>query len=489
MVGFKEILSGTDRRSQAGLLAGLLLIVALTAGLGYWALAHDYQVLFSELNGQDASAMVSELDRMKVPYKLADGGATILVAKEAVYKTRLKLMGKNLPLHGTIGFEIFNNTDFGMTEFAQKVNYQRALQGELTRTILALEEIQAARVHLAFPESALFKKNQGRAKASVTVTMKSGMTLSRGQVQGIQRLVAASVPEVEIADVTVLDQKGLALTESAGDGPGETLGARLEAKKQSEDYFTRKVTNFLEKAFGPGQGIVSVDVLLNFDQVKITAEEVLPAKGPGSEHGTSGVIVRERQSVREPSDNQAPPAGSAPTKSAGAQSSVSQVEIDYQNGRRVEQIVTTPGSLRRISVGVVVPKAVDGQHLEKIRDVVAMAVGFNKARGDTISVYSLDQLAGASPLHTNAVNDAEPAAIASPAPSVSKPSSSEQTEVVLILLGLAFAVVAVVALRRRQPHVLAERPAVPLLENDRQVLLDNVRLWIDSGSRAQLVEK
>lgn len=481
-----------DRRTQGGLVAGIFLIVALTVGLGYWALAQDYQVLFSELNGQDASAMVAELDRMKTPYKLADGGATILVPKDAVYKTRLKLMGKNLPLHGTVGFEIFNNTDFGMTEFAQKVNYQRALQGELTRTILALEEIQAARVHLAFPESVLFKRGQSRAKASVTLTVKQGMSMSRGQVQGIQRLVAASVPEVEIGDVTVVDQKGFALSGMAGDGPGESLGWRLEAKKQTEDYFSRKVSEVLEKAFGPGQGIVSVDVLLNFDQVKVTAEEVLPAGGRNGEQ-RAGVVLRERQSTREAASSEETAGTSLPTKNPNAKGSVSQVEIDYQNGRRVEQIVTSPGSLRRISVGVVVQKALDPQRLERIRDVVSMAVGFSRERGDTITVYSLDQLSGAVSLRETAHAESAHAAGATHATvSIEAPRSDEPranaTGLVLAIVGM-FVLIAVVALRQRQAQKLATLRTARLGESDRQLLLSNVREWIHTGSRPQLSEK
>jgi flagellar M-ring protein FliF len=334
-------------------------------------------------------------------------------------------------------------------------------------------------VHLAFPETALFRKTQGRAKASVTVTMKSGMSLSRGQVQGIQRLVAASVPDVEVADVTVVDQKGIALTGTAGDGPGEVLSARLEAKKQTEDYFARKVAEVLEKAFGPGQGIASVDVLLNFDQVKVTAEEVLPAKGRNSEQGSAGVIVRERQSVREPGEGSAADAGT----------SLSQTEVDYQNGRRVEQIVTTPGSLRRISVGVVVPNAVDSQQLERIRDVVSMAVGLNKERGDTISVYSVDQLSSAPPLHSEVIAEQAPATASESAPTVVEQSKGRFTQAALAVLGLLFAMVAILLFRRQRVPAQAEPVPVPLVEGDRQVLLNNVRQWIESGARPQLLEK
>ena len=144
--------NGLGRGARAGLVAGTVSIALATAAMGWWALRADYQVLFAELSPQDAAAMTAELERLKVPYRLADEGASILVEKEQVYAVRMKLMGKDLPLHGAVGFELFNNSDFGMTEFAQKINYQRALQGELTRTILSLAQVKDARVLLVLPE-------------------------------------------------------------------------------------------------------------------------------------------------------------------------------------------------------------------------------------------------------------------------------------------------------------------------------------------------
>lgn len=138
--------------AKAGLISGVILILGSLLLGSLWLLNDDYQILFSELNAQDASAMVTELDRMKIPYRLAEGGTAILVERDAVYKTRLKLMGKGLDLRGGVGFEIFNNADLGMTEFAQKVNFQRALQGELARTIMSLDEVKSARVHLVLPD-------------------------------------------------------------------------------------------------------------------------------------------------------------------------------------------------------------------------------------------------------------------------------------------------------------------------------------------------
>ena len=142
---------------------GVLLIIAAFVTLGTWLLRTDYQVLFADLAPQDASTMVSELEKLKTPYRLSNGGNTILVPADIVHKTRLKLVGKDLPLRGAVGFELFNDSEVGMTEFAQKVNYQRALQGELTRTILAIEDVLSARVHLVLSEQGLFKKTGSQA--------------------------------------------------------------------------------------------------------------------------------------------------------------------------------------------------------------------------------------------------------------------------------------------------------------------------------------
>src|SRR5687767_3802749 len=157
MKDFKSMWAASSVGARTALVVGAIAIFAGTAAIGSWAMTKDYEALFTSLAEQDASTMVAELDRMKIPYRLEDGGRRILVPQELVHKTRLQLVGKNLPLHGAVGFEIFNNTDFGMTEFAQKVNYQRALQGELTRTIMSLNEVQGARVHLVLAESSIFR--------------------------------------------------------------------------------------------------------------------------------------------------------------------------------------------------------------------------------------------------------------------------------------------------------------------------------------------
>lgn len=371
------------------LLGGVLIIVLLFVASIFWVMREDYQVLFSDLSGQDAAAMTAELERLKVPYQLADDGSTILVEREAVYKTRLKLMGKGLNLNGSVGFEIFNNSEFGMTEFAQKVNYQRALQGELARTIMAFDEVKSARVHLVLPESGLFKRQNAKPKASVSIQLKDGSGLAQEQVSGIQRLVAASVPEISPAEVTVVDQHGIAVTKPIMAQQAEAvLHERLDIKKQLEDYMTRKIVSVVDRAVGPGKAIVSVDVALNYDQVKITKEDVVPL--PDTSGQEVGAIVRRKENIQgeESWDNSA-----IQEKSAQRwMPSSSQIETEYLNSKRVEQVLSAQGNIVRLNVGVLVPETEDKVKLAKLKEMIAMVAGIDIARGDGLVVYGVDTL-------------------------------------------------------------------------------------------------
>jgi flagellar M-ring protein FliF len=385
---------GLTSRARAGLIAGLVLIVIAMTAAGWWLLRAEYQVLFADLKPQDASVMTTELERLKIPFRVADGGTTIMVDKGVVHETRIKLMGKELSLNGAVGFELFNNTDFGMTEFAQKINYQRALQGELTRTIQALAEVRDVRVHLALPEQGLFKQLAGKAKAAVTLTMRQGQTLRPEQVKGIARLVAAAVPGMLSQDVTIVDNQGVVLSRPAGDAEAELTGARLELKRESDNYLSRKAGEVLDRAFGPGQALVSVDVTLNMDQIRVTTEEVIGA--PSSARvgqPLTGVVVRERESIVDrgpPGDSKVSSDGSSMTLARSLTTSgTTQREVEYQVGRRVEQVVSQPGSIRRIQAVAVVRHTLDSVQMEQVRKMVAAAVGASKERGDEVVVQTL----------------------------------------------------------------------------------------------------
>lgn len=381
----REMWRQASAEAKLGLATGVVVILAIVLYFSFTLLRPEYQTLFTNLDPQDAAAMTAELDKMKVPYRVENDGATILVDKSQVHNQRLKLLGKSGTLKSAVGFEIFNNTDFGMTEFAQKINYQRALQGELTRTIQSLDEVKSARVHLVLPESGLFKKSGQKPKASITLAMKENRSLSPDQVVGIQRLVAASVPEIEPSAVTIADQRGVTLTRAANGEGEEVLSGRLGIKSEVEAYFARKLVTLFDKAFGPGRVIVSVDVTVNHDSVKVTREDVIPLGTRGGE--AVGSMVRSRTTTVTGESGYVTAANTAEKSSAGGSATS---EIEYQNGRRIEQVVSMPGSIKRLSVGIVLPNVNDRARVDEIRQLVATTVGANTARGDEIAITSLD---------------------------------------------------------------------------------------------------
>lgn len=233
---------------QAGIaLVAALLIILLAGAVYFLFLRAPYTPLFKDLRTADAATIVAELDKTKKPYRLADGGTTILVPEDRVDATRLEIMSADLPLKGAVGFEIFNESDMGLTEFAQRINYQRALQGELARTIMTLDAIDTARLHLTLGERALFREQRTPAKASVTVIPRAGMRVSQATVSGIQRLVAAAVPDLEVANVVVVDGSGRVISADTAvvDEPAP-VGTPVE------QYYEAKVDQALEAAY-PGR--------------------------------------------------------------------------------------------------------------------------------------------------------------------------------------------------------------------------------------------
>ena len=455
-----------------------------------WAARSNDQVLFSDLESRDAAAIVEELKRMKVPYRISDDGAKILVDGKVVHEVRLSLMGRGVPISGGVGFEIFDNKDVGMTESMQKINYQRALQGELSRTIMANEQLKSARVHLVVDEGGLFSRDRSRPKAAVGVVLKPGAHLSNEQILGIQRLVAASVQGLDASQVTITDQRGIALSAEAdedGAAGGAAATGKLRLKKQADDYLTRKVTEVLDRAFGPGQAIVSVDATLNFDEIHRTEQNVVPVRGHGDE---IGAVVRKRESTyRQPTAPGAvkPTAVDAtsdhPADTSGSLTSTS--EVEYEFSKSAEQVLSTPGGIHRISVGVIVPQPLTDAQLARVRDIVAMAVGFNAERGDAITVQPLASLMtqpprGSRPNETSAVAQA-PAAAQSPV--AEQPGATpwklgeRETRWALIVAALLIVGMVVFLTQRRSQQRLLEGR---LSERERQQLLAEITSWIDA---------
>jgi flagellar M-ring protein FliF len=283
-------------RKQAALVALAVVTIALIIfAVWYLLIRTPYAQAFVGLKSNDAATIVGELDRMKTPYRLADDGTTILVPADQVDMVRVGILGGELPLKGAVGFELFNKTDMGLSEFAQKINYQRALQGELARTIMALDEIDTARVHLSLPDARIFERDRQAAKASITVSTKPRGVVDATVVKGIQQLVASAVPDLLPADVAVLDARGRLLSETA------SIDARILATPHTprEQYLSARVRDAIVAAglasplvvdvtaFGTasaGDEALPDDNRPRTDPVKIT---LIHASEPGS-------IMRER---------------------------------------------------------------------------------------------------------------------------------------------------------------------------------------------------
>ena len=498
---------GTVAQAVLGLMIALAFIGCLA--LAWRVLTPDYQVLFSDLDAQDAAAIVAELERLKVAHRLQDDGRTVMVDRDDVHRTRLKLMSKGVNLRGTVGFELFSDSDFGMTEFAQKINYQRAMQGELARTIMALEEVRAARVHLVIPDGSLLRRGDVHGKASVTVTARPGKHLQAPQVLGIQRLVAAAVPQIEPSAVTVLDSRGLTLSTSeadqqSGDSPGTASSeARLELKRQMETYLTSKAVAVLDRAVGRGRAIVSVDAILHQDAVKVTEEKVLVTPGANGE----GAIARSKQTTQ----SEGRPIGAATMQassttqssdhagSSAPRNESSTNEVEFQHGRRVEQMVSAPGAIKRLSLGIVLPETLPAVQLQKLTEVVSMAVGLNAARGDGIAIYSLDAMVNKAQDLTAGQGFASKATLAGDTVSGFVAEADDATVVVanggnasplrpekadksltFLLIGIALvaSMLAVGFFWRRGPHGSA---SVRLTDAERARMLRDIQTWLVPG--------
>lgn len=469
-----------DRRGRIGLVVGVVLALSLTVVLGVWSLQTTYEVLFTDLEERDASAIVAELKQNKIPYRVVDGGRKILVPEKHVHETRIKLMGKGVLLSGGVGFEIFDNKDLGMTEYTQKINYQRALQGELARSIMAIDSVKQARVHLVLPEASIFKREKVKPKASVSLVLKQSGRLSAEQILGIQRLVAASTPGLEPSLVTVLDQRGVTLSPPI-DGDEHLAGTsgKLRMKREVETYLTRKIVEVMDRTYGPGQAIVSVDVTLNFDEIRRTDQDVVPLSSSGGE--ATGVVVRKRQSLYKQGRDGVSKAAESIDTGSTASNLNSTNEIEYEVSRRVQQVVTAPGGVRRISVGVLLPLVLGEEQLGKVRQIVTMVAGLSEDRGDAIAVHGVDQLlvraaeseAGQQVfVPPNAEKDMLPTWLSRLGAGMSTGTLT------LLVAGLSAFVVMLVALswgayRRRRQTINKEA-------EHRRALLAEIQEWIDS---------
>lgn len=367
----------------------LLAVLAAVAG------RQEYSTLYTRLPERDAAAIVEKLKAAKIPYELADGGTSIRVPSQKVYEVRLELASQGLPQGGVVGFELFNQPTFGLTDFAQRLNYQRGLEGELSRTISRLDAVEYARVHLAIPQPSLYTDRSREPTASVVLQLRPGMRMEQSQVRAIGHLVASSVEGLKPQNVTVVDTSGNTLSDQI-DLPGSSSNIsvrQMEVQRSYEVELERRILSMLERAVGPNRAMVRVSAVLDWDQVEVSTENF----------SVSGLqpVVRNSRQVEERGEG---PLGRTPGGVPGTDSNIPSYQgqdqaqtgnsryerkdttTSYEVPRSVEKVVRSPGAVKRLSVGVMLDATVDQEQAEALRSAIAAAAGVDERRGDTINL-------------------------------------------------------------------------------------------------------
>ncbi len=406
--------STMGRRVALG--GGIALVVAIMIALWMWSQAPEYRVLFSNYSDRDGGAITASLDQMGVPYKFSEGGSAILVPAEQIHDLRLKLASQGLPKGGNVGFELMENQKLGTSQFLEQVNYQRSLEGELARSIQSLGSVSAARVHLALPKPSVFVRDQQKPTASVLLNLQPGRALDPGQVSAIVHLVASSVPELTVGNVTVVDQTGNLLSDTSGKGPGaKGLDAtQLKYVEQVQQNIIKQVESIIVPLVGKGNVRAEATAEVDFAQVDTAAEMYKPNSPPEPQairsqqtsessqpgagaSGIPGALSNQPPGVATaPIDGQAPAAGAAAAAGPTRKDATTNYEVDKTI--RYEQ--RPMGGIKRLTVGVVVnhrrtvdPKTgkiivrpLAAAEVAQINELVKQAMGYSQARGDTLNV-------------------------------------------------------------------------------------------------------
>jgi flagellar M-ring protein FliF len=426
MADFGTQVRAVFKTMSAGKMISLTVLVVATiwglVALVSWSGKPEFMPLYSQLSAGDAGEVVGHLREQKIPYKLSHDGSTIQIPREKIYEIRLDLAAQGLPRGGGVGFEVFDNTKLGVTEFVQNINYQRALQGELSRTINGLAEVESSRVHIVIPPRSVFIEEEEPATASVILKIRQGRWINAEQVRGIVHLVSSSVPRLSPQHITVVDENGKML---AGAGDEQTASKissdHLEFQKHKEHLMEQGLVSMLEQVLGRDKAIVRVSCDLDFIQQESTEELYLP----------ENQVVRSEQSTDEASSNPKGGAMGVPgmatniSKDKGNESQgvdrnsykKQDSTRNYEIGKKTSRKILPVGNLQRLSVAVIVDGKYEtitkgkgqkqrtetryvartDEEMATLASIVKRAVNFNEARGDMVEVanipFNTDKLA------------------------------------------------------------------------------------------------
>ncbi|MFC3395212.1 flagellar basal-body MS-ring/collar protein FliF [Brenneria rubrifaciens] len=436
---FGEILNRLRANPKIPLLVAAAATIAIVVALALWAKGPDYRVLYSNINDRDGGAIVSELTKLNIPYRFADNGGAIMIPADNIHETRLRLAQLGLPKGGAVGFELLDQEKFGISQFSEQVNYQRALEGELSRTIETLGPVQNARVHLAIPKPSLFVREQKSPSSSVTLTLQPGRALDEGQINSIVYLVSSSVAGLPPDNVTVVDQTGRLLTQAGGAGR-DLNAAQLKYSNEVEAMYQRRIEAIIAPIVGMGNVHAQVTAQIDFSAREQTDEQYQPNPSPDKAAIRSQQTSQSEQrggpnvgGVPGALSNQPAPAPTAPittppnnnananannqagqqnNNAAGAQANAnantnaaiqtSNVRNDATTNYEVDKTILhtkhSTGGVKRLSAAIIVnylPPGEDGKpvpltedQIKQIENVAREAMGFSSERGDSLNVVN-----------------------------------------------------------------------------------------------------
>jgi len=461
---------GLATRQKVGFASVVALLVLLAVGSAYWMLKPEFVPVADAAAPEENAALVTSLESLGASYKVDPKSGAVLVPADQLQNLKSRLALRGPAFRSPVGFELFNNSDFGMTEFSQKINYQRGLEGELTRTIMSLEGVRYARVHLVLPDSSLFRKDQEQAKASVTLMSKGESTLPQAQIEGIARLVAAAVPGLKPEAVSIHDYRGMDLSGGSpvGTTDADTLARSVRDQEMIETRLEAKVYELLKPMFPSSPVAVSVDVQLRMDKVTSSRQDTTLEAPKATE------LSQLRNQLLGPASGESDASQKGEPGSPLATLAVHADAIVHHGVQYSEQVEKAPGSIERLSIGVLVPSELPaGVSVTQLQDLVAAAAGIDTRRSDRIAVYAVENLGRT----TTGVNTAQPAAqpgMPSGNPRlVEKAVWPAETWYALAAAGLLLALGAFAAGRR------AGEPRLTRME--REKLVDQVRRGLAAG--------
>lgn len=427
------------------LLGAAAALVAVIVAVAMWSSEPKYKVLFSNLDDRDGGAIVTALGAMNVPYRYNENGTALLVPADRVYDARLQLASQGLPRGGSVGFELMDNARFGASQFAEQINYQRGLEGELARSIEAMNTVQHARVHLAMPRQSLFVRERQAPTASVLLNLYPGRSLSDAQVSAISWLVASSVPELTAESVSIVDQNGRLLSAPLGEGRGMDAD-QLRFVREIEQRTVERILTILNPLVGPGNVHAQATADVDFSRREETSEVYRPNQEPGQAavrsqqtsdstqrgvgpaQGVPGALSNQAPAnaqapVTNPPQQQPPRPGQPPQANAQQQQQQQQqtgtqapagnlnerrdATTNYEVDRTISHIKQPVGNLKRMSVAVVVNyvrdkdgelQALPPEELNKLTNLVREAMGYSEGRGDSLNLVNSQFNDGPPPL-------------------------------------------------------------------------------------------